>query len=148
VKGIHCEIRKDSPITDEIIEILKDTKKIAIVILSPKEKRDSNKVARYLLNHGYEIIPVNPGQREILGRRCYRNLAEIPFQVDMVNVFMNPSRVSGVVDQAIEMGVKILWMQLGIVHKESAEKAKKAGIMVVMDRCIKREHEKLGVNDN
>ncbi|MDB9823433.1 CoA-binding protein [Deltaproteobacteria bacterium] len=144
MKDIQCEIPENSLISHEIEEILRETKRIAIVVLSPKKERDSNRVARYLVKQGYEIVPVNPGQRELLGRKCYRALEEIPFQVDMVDVFLNPSRVSLVVDQAMEKGVKIIWMQLGIVHNESAEKAKKAGIRVVMDKCIKREHEKLG----
>lgn len=142
--GIQGEITKNSLISDDINEILRQTKKIAIVVLSPKEARDSNRVAKYLVKQGYEIVPVNPGQREILGRKCYRTLKEIPFQVEMVDIFLNPSRVAIVVDQAIEKGVKIIWMQLGIVHHESAERARKAGIRIVMDKCIKLEHEKLG----
>ena len=129
-----------NPSPDEIREILNNTKKIAIVGLSPKEARDSNKVAKYLKDHGYEIIPVNPGQKEILGEKCYKSLEDIPFEVDMANLFLNPKRVPPVVDQAISKGIKVIWMQLGIVHNESAEKAKKAGIKVVMDKCTKIEH--------
>ena len=133
----------ENPTSDEIKEILKETKRIAIVGLSPKEKRDSNRVAKYLMNQGYEIVPVNPGQKEILGKNCYGSLKEIPFKVDMVDIFLNPVRIPPVVDQAIDMGAKVIWMQLGVVHNESAEKARNASIRVVMDMCIKIEHEKM-----
>jgi predicted CoA-binding protein len=86
---------------------------------------------------------VNPGQAEILGRACYRTLKEIPFEVEVVDLFLNPERVPPVVDQAIEIGAKVVWMQLGIVHNEAARKAREAGIAVVMNRCIKQELEKL-----
>jgi predicted CoA-binding protein len=100
-------------------------------------------VARYLLNQGYEIIPVNPGQKEILGQTCYPSLESIPFRVDMANLFLNPSRVPPVVDQTIEASIRVLWMQLGVVHEAAAQKARQAGIRVVMDRCIMEEHKKL-----
>ncbi|MFC1891902.1 CoA-binding protein [Thermodesulfobacteriota bacterium] len=128
---------------NELKDILGKTRKIAVVGLSPKEQRDSNRVARYLLEKGYDIIPVNPGQREILGKKCYKSLSDIPGQIDIVNIFLNPSRVPPVVDQAITSGVEVVWMQLGIVDKKSAEKARNEGIRVVMDRCIKQEYERL-----
>lgn len=128
---------------NELKDILGKTRKIAVVGLSPKEQRDSNRVARYLLEKGYDIIPVNPGQREILGKKCYKSLSDIPGQIDIVNIFLNPSRVPPVVDQAIASGVEVVWMQLGIVDKKSAEKARNEGIRVVMDRCIKQEYERL-----
>ncbi len=124
----------------ELAQILQHCKKIAVVGLSPKDSRDSNKVAKYLLKHGYEVVPVNPGQKEILGQTCYRSLSEIPFQVDMANLFLNPARVPAVVDQAIEAGIKVVWMQLGVIHIDAAQKARKAGLNVVMDRCIMVEH--------
>ena len=111
--------------------------------LSPKEDRDSNKVAKYLLENGYDIIPVNPGQKEILGKTCYKNITDIPFPIDVVDLFLNPKRVPPIVDQAIEIGAPILWMQIGVIHNEAAKKAKEAGMTVVMDRCIKDEHERL-----
>ena len=125
-----------------IKEILKRSKKIAIVGLSPKEERDSHKVAKYLMEQGYDIIPVNPGQAEILGKICYRSLKEIPFQVDVADLFINPQRVPPIVDQAIERRIAVIWMQLGIVHEEAALRAREAGITAIMDRCIKQEHEK------
>ena len=133
----------NSPPSDEIKKILQTTQKIAVVGLSPKEERDSNKVAKYLLERGYDIVPVNPGQKEILGKTCYKNLTDIPFPVDVVDMFLNPKRVSPIVDQAIEIGAPILWMQIGVIHNEAAKKAKEAGMTVVMDRCIKDEHERL-----
>ena len=95
----------NTDLPEEIREILKECRKIAVVGLSPKESRDSNKVARYLMEQGYEIIPVNPGQKEILEKTCYRSLEDIPFNVDMADLFLNPTRVPQVVDQAIETGV-------------------------------------------
>lgn len=133
----------NNPASDEIKKILQKSKKIAIVGLSPKEERDSNKVAKYLLEKGYDIIPVNPGQKEILGKTCYETITDIPFPVDMVDLFLNPKRVPPIVDQAIEIGAPIVWMQIGVIHDEAAQKAREAGLTVVMDICIKDEHEKL-----
>ena len=128
------------PRPEEWSQILQQCKKIAVVGLSPKESRDSNKVARYLLKNGYDVVPVNPGQREILGRTCYKSLSDIPFQVDMANLFLNPARVPPVVDQAIKAGIKVVWMQLGVIHLDTAKKAREAGLQVIMDRCIMVEH--------
>jgi len=134
------------PGDEEIEKVLRESKKIAVVGLSPKEERDSNMVARYLLEKGYEIIPVNPGQKEILGRPCFPTLKDIPFSVDVADLFLNPKRVGPVVDQAIEKGIGVVWMQLGVVDKASAEKARRRGITVIMDRCLKQEHERLKTN--
>ena len=128
---------------NELKDILGKARKIAVVGLSPKEQRDSNRVARYLLEKGYDIVPVNPGQREILGKKCYKSLSDIPGQIDIVNIFLNPSRIPPAVDQAINSGVEVVWMQLGVVDNKSAEKARNEGIRVVMDRCIKLEYERL-----
>jgi predicted CoA-binding protein len=138
----HCELPDCTPPSEEVEKILKECRTIAIVGVSPKESRDSNKVARYLMKQGYEIIPVNPGQKKILGLDCYRSLEEIPFPVDMVDLFIQPSRVPEVVDQAIKMGTRCIWMQLGVVHNEAAAKARDAGIFVIMNLCIMREHMK------
>ena len=131
------------PPAPEIARILRTCKTIAVVGLSPKQDRDSHRVARYLMEQGYDIVPVNPGQTEILGRPCYRALKDIPFPVDMADLFLSPARIPPVVDQAIEIGVKVIWMQLGIVHEAGARKAREAGIWVVMNRCTKQEHERL-----
>ncbi len=140
---ICCEWPDHNPATHEIREALLTCKRIAVVGLSPKQERDSHRVAAYLLSRGYDIIPVNPGQRRILGRTCYRSLGDIPEPVDMADLFLNPSRVPPVVDQAIRMGVSVIWMQLGIVHNEAAQRARDAGITVIMNRCTKQEHQKL-----
>jgi len=145
MNNIQCILPDCNPALDEEIKgILRKYKKIAIVGLSPKEARDSNRVARYLIDNGYEIVPVNPGQEKILGKRCYKTLKDIPFQVDVVDLFLNSARVPPIVDQAIEIGAKVIWMQLGVVHNEAAEKARKAGIQVIMNRCIKQDHKKMG----
>jgi predicted CoA-binding protein len=144
---IQCEIPECNPPTEKIEHILKTYKKIAIVGLSPKKERDSNMVAKYLIKAGYEIIPVNPGQKEILGETCYKSLKEIPSDFDVVDIFLNPVRVPPVVDEAIETGAKVVWMQLGVIHNEAAEKAKSAGLEVVMNRCIKQEHENMATTD-
>jgi len=143
MKEIISEPPEYTDPSEEIEAILRECRKIAVVGLSPKESRDSNKVVRYLMEQGYEIVPVNPGQREILGKTCYRSLKDIPFQVDMADLFLNPTRVLQAVDQAIEIGVNTVWMQLGVVHNEAARKAEKAGIRVIMNMCIMKEHEKL-----
>lgn len=131
------------PESSEIKEILSSMKKIAIIGISPKKERDSNKVATYLLNKGYEIIPVNPGQREILGRECFKTLTDIPCGIDIVNLFLNPMRVPPVVNQAIDIGAQVIWMQLGVINDDAAEKARAAGIRVIMDKCIKIEHSRI-----
>jgi predicted CoA-binding protein len=132
-----------NPSPEEIAKILQNAKKIAVVGLSPKEDRPSNRVAKYLTEHGYNIVPVNPGQKEILGKKCYSSIAEIPFDVDVADLFLNASRVPDAVDQALKKGIKVIWLQLGIYHREAGEKAVSSGATVVMDRCIKMEHEKL-----
>ncbi len=137
----NCEMPDHTPSSEEIEEILQDSKRIAVVGLSPKSHRDSNKVAKYLIEHGYEVIPVNPGQQRILDRPCYKTLEDIPFDVDVADLFLNPTRIPPVVDQCIRIGVKVIWMQMGIVHNQAAAKAREAGIKVVMNRCIMREHE-------
>lgn len=140
---IKCELPDHNPPSDEIEGILEKSKKIAVVGLSPKPERDSNRVAKYLMENGYEIVPVNPGQKEILGQKCYKNLEEIPYPVDVADLFLNPTRVPAVVDQAINKGIGVIWMQLGVIHNEAAQKAREAGVAVVMDKCIKQEHERL-----
>lgn len=130
------------PINDPqtIQEALHPDSRIAIVGLSPKPHRDSHKVGQYLIDHGYDIVPVRPKADEVLGRRCYESVTDIEGDVDVVDVFLNPDSVGPVVDAAIEKGAKIIWFQLGVVNEEAAEKARQAGLHVVMDRCIKIEH--------
>ena len=123
--------------------ILTDYKRVAIVGLSADWSRPSNFVGKYLLEHGFEVIPVNPKYDEILGQKCYPDLAAIPTPVDIVDLFQRAERVPPFVDAAIDIGAKVVWMQLGIVHEEAAAKARAAGLEVVMDRCIKIEYARL-----
>ena len=127
----------------EIEKILKLITSIAIVGLSPKENRPSNMVARYLLDAGYKVYPVNPGQTEILGEICYPDLLSLPDPVDMVDIFRRSEDVLPVVEQAVEIGTQAVWMQQGILNNSAAELAKSNGIFVVMDRCIKVDHSNL-----
>lgn len=139
-----CEVPAFSSSSDELLEVLQGARTIAVVGLSPKPDRDSNRVASYLIQNGYEVVPVNPGQREILGRPCYRSLKDIPFAVDVADLFLNPSRVKPVVEEALEKGVKVIWMQLGVINNEAAKMAMEAGAKVIMNRCIMAEHRLLG----
>ena len=123
--------------------ILTNYKRVAIVGLSADWSRPSNFVGKYLLDHGFEVTPVNPKYDQILGQRCYPDLAAIPTPVDIVDLFQRPERIPPFVDAAIDIGAKVIWMQLGIVHEEAAEKARAAGLEVVMDRCIKIEYARL-----
>jgi predicted CoA-binding protein len=124
-------------------KILKESRSIAVVGLSPKETRPSHQVAQYLIEQGYSIFPVNPGQGLILGLTCFPDLLSVPAQIDIVDIFRNPKDVPGIVDSAIEIGAKIVWMQLGVVHEVAAAKARAAGLIVVMDRCLKIDHQHL-----
>lgn len=120
--------------------LLQDTRTIAIVGLSPNPQRPSNEVARYLRAAGYTIIPVNPACDEVLGEKCYASLREIPGPVDLVDVFRRPEDVMPIVDDAIAIGARGLWLQLGVIAPEAARRAADAGLKVVMDRCTKVEH--------
>jgi predicted CoA-binding protein len=121
-------------------KILKDSKTIAVVGLSPKSHRPSHQVASYLMEAGYTIIPVNPGQDAILGQTCYPSLRDIPSPVDMVDIFRRPEAILPIVEDAISIGAKFIWMQEGIINMEAAAKAEAAGLAVVMDRCTKIDH--------
>lgn len=123
--------------------ILENHKVIAMVGLSPKDDRPSNVVARFLMARGYTVIPVNPGQREILGQPCYASLKDIPVKVDMVDVFRNAADVPPIAADAVAIGARSLWLQLGVIHPEAAAAASAAGLDVVMDRCPKIEHARL-----
>ncbi len=130
-------------LTAQIQELLARTRTIAVVGLSPKESRPSNLVARYLLDAGFTIIPVNPGQTEILGLPCYPDLRAIPTPVDLVDIFRRSEEVGPVVDEAIAMGAKAVWMQEGVVNEAAAARARGAGLAVIMDRCLKVDHQAL-----
>jgi predicted CoA-binding protein len=141
--NLECAIPDDNPPSKIIGEILSSCRSIAVVGISHKKDRDSNRVSRYLAEMGYQIVPVNTGQKEILGQPCFKRLADIPFHVDVANLFLNPKRIPSAVDQAIDLGVRVIWMQRGIVHNAAAKKAKKAGIHVIMNKCLMAEHMKL-----
>lgn len=124
-------------------EILKSSRVVAIVGLSAKPDRPSFRVANYLKEHGYKIIPVNPMEKEILGEVCYPDLSSIPEKVDVVDIFRRPEDIPPIVEEAIKIGAKVVWMQEGIVNEAAAKRAGEAGLKVVMDRCMKKEHQKL-----
>jgi predicted CoA-binding protein len=127
---------------DPVIEILKHSRTIAVVGLSSKPFRPSRGVAEYMQSVGYRIIPVNPNETEVLGEKAYARLEDIPFRVDLVNVFRRSEFVPEVVKSAIDIGARAVWMQEGVNHHEAAETARKAGLLVVMDLCIMKEHVK------
>lgn len=124
-------------------ELLATVKIIAVVGLSPKEDKPSNRVARYMKEAGYRIIPVNPQYEEILGEKSYKALADIPETVDVVDIFMRAEKVLPVVEEAVKLTPKAIWLQLGIVNDEARAIAEKEGITFIQDRCIKMEHERL-----
>lgn len=126
--------------TDEIGELLKRTKTIAVVGLSDSPLRPSYGVSAYMQSHGYKIIPVNPLIRGSLGEKAVASLAEIEEKIDMVDVFRRSEYVPELVDEAIRLKVPAIWLQEDVIHEEAAEKARKAGIFVVMDKCILKEH--------
>ena len=134
-----------SPQSDPIAELLKRSKTIAVVGLSCNPLRPSHGVSAYMLQHGYRIIPVNPQIEECLGETAYASLLDIPKKdlpegIDIVDIFRRPEFVEEIVDQAIQLKVPAIWMQEDVIHEKAAEKARKAGIFVVMDRCILKEH--------
>ena len=130
---------------EDIREILLNFKTIAVVGISPKEDRPSYIVASYLKSKGYRVIPVRPDGEVILGEKVYHSLAEIPKEigVEIVDIFRRSEDVPPVVEEAIRQRAKVVWMQEGVIHKEAGAKAEKAGLKVVMDRCMKKDHQKL-----
>ena len=131
--------------SSDLAALLSSAKTIAVEIASPKEERTSNRVMRFLIEKGYEVYPINPGfaGQEIGGRLAYASLKDVPVPIDIVDIFRKSEAVGPIVDQAIEVGAKSVWMQLGIVNDEAAEKAEKAGLRVVMDRCTAIELNKM-----
>jgi len=126
--------------SDPIRELLERSKTIAVVGLSNSPLRPSHGVSAYMQTHGYRIIPVNPQIKGALGERAYRSLLEVPERIDIVNIFRRPQFVGEVVNHAIQLKVPVIWMQEEVVNEEAAEKARQAGIFVIMDRCILKEH--------
>ena len=128
-------------------EILNSSRVVAVVGLSPKPDRPSYIVASYLKENGYSIIPVNPGEKEILGEVSYPDLPSIPKKIDVVDIFRRSEEVPAIVEQAIKIGAKAVWMQEGVINEQAAARARKAGLLVVMDRCMRKEHLRLKGED-
>jgi uncharacterized protein len=124
-------------------EILDSSRTVAVVGLSSKPDQPSYKVANYLKEQGYKIIPINPAEKEILGEICYPDLASVPESVDVVDIFRRSEEVMPIVKEAIKIGAKAVWMQEGIINEEAASRAREAGLVVVMDKCMRKEHLKL-----
>lgn len=128
---------------NELKDLLTKTKTIAVVGASPKPWRDSGEITLFLVRKGYTVYPVNPKYDEVHGMKCYPDLKSIPEKIDMVDIFRNPDEVEPVIDEAIAVGAKSIWMQLGVVNETAAQKAEKGGLEVVMDRCIAVDHRAL-----
>jgi hypothetical protein len=126
-----------------IPELLRSSKTIAVVGLSANPMRPSFGVSEYMQSAGYRIIPVNPNETEVLGERCYATLRDVPEPVDIVDIFRRPEHVPELVEQAIAIGARAVWMQEGVVHHAAAARARDAGLFVVMDRCILKDHRRL-----
>jgi len=122
------------------LRILERYRHIAMVGLSSNPFRPSHFAAIYLISQGYDVIPINPRETEVLGRKSYPTLAAVPGPIEVVDIFREPAAVPQIVEEAIAVGAKVIWMQLGVIHEEAAERARKAGLEVVMDRCMKIEH--------
>jgi hypothetical protein len=129
-----------NPAPEEIKALLQRVKTIAVVGLSPKPDRPSFGVSQAMQRFGYRIVPVRPALSEVLGEKAYAKLADIPFPVDLVNVFRESAAIPGVVEEALAINAPAIWIQEGIVHDEAAEKARAAGLTVVMDRCIYKDY--------
>ena len=138
-----CEMPTVNSTTEEIKTILKTYKTIAVVGLSPKEDRPSFGVSKYLQSVGYRIIPVNPTIKEVLSEKSYPNLTSIPYKIDIVDVFRDPAFVVSIAKEAVEIGAKVLWFQEGVINNDAAEIAKKAGLKVIQNKCILKEHRKI-----
>ncbi len=133
-----CMVQTGAP--DPIADLLRRAKMIAVVGLSDSPLRPSHGVSAYMQTHGYRIIPVNPHIKESLGERAYPSLLQVPEKIDIVNIFRRPEFVGEVVDQAIQLKVPAIWMQEDVVNEPAARRAREHGILVIMDRCILKEH--------
>jgi predicted CoA-binding protein len=127
-------------------KILNEYRTVAIVGLSPDPSRPSHRVAKYLINHGYKVIPVNPDAQEILGTRSYSDMNSIPEPIEIVDIFRRSEEVMPIVDEAIKIGAKVVWMQEGVINEEAASRARDAGLLVVMNKCMFKEHQRLSKN--
>ena len=149
-----CTISLNSRLTPEqrekfqntrvIRQVLGNAKTIAVVGLSTESTKASNMVASYLQDEGYQVVPIHPKAEEILGVKAYPNLKSVPFPIDVVDIFRPPAEAPAIVDEAIEIGARTVWMQFRLANIEAAEKAQAAGLNVVADKCIKMEHGRFG----
>ena len=130
-----------------LTQLITGCRRIAVVGISAKPERPSHRVAGYLKEHGFTIVPVNPGQSEVLGEKCYPDLRAIPGPVDMVDVFRKAEDCPAIAAEAVAIGARVLWLQLGIVSEEAGRIAAAGGLAVVMDRCLKIEHQRLTGTD-
>ena len=128
---------------DVLKQLLDKTRTVAVVGISKNWNRPSNFVAKYLKEHGYIIIPINPKYEEVLGMKCYPSLSEVPLEIDLVNCFRKPNELNNILVELLDKGVKKLWLQIGVINREVKEFAERQGVSVVMDRCIKIEHARL-----
>ncbi len=140
---MECEVPLNNASSEEVKAILKDYKVVAVVGLSTNPEKASYMVAEYLQNHGYKIVPIHPKAEEILGEKVFSSLKNVPDPVDIVCLFRPPEHVPPFVDDAIDIKAKNVWMQLGIINNDAADKALKAGLSVVMNKCLKIEHQNL-----
>ncbi|MEJ2373274.1 MAG: CoA-binding protein [Sulfurimonas sp.] len=141
---MECEFPTVNCNMQEIKEIFDNVKTIAVLGLSPNSEKDSHRVAAYLQQHGYKIVPVYPKEDEILGEKVYRSLKEIPFKVDMVNIFRKPDALDPIADACIERGdIDVFWAQKGIVNNSAAQKAQDAGMKIVQNQCAMVDHRNL-----
>ena len=140
--GESCEFPEKNATDAEVRDILAKARTVAVVGLSDDPGRASYRVAAYLKENGYRIIPVNPGVKEILGEKAYPGLGEIPDPVDVVDIFRRPEFIPEIVDEAIRAGAKAIWMQEGLAHNDAADRARGAGLKVVMSKCMMKEHRK------
>lgn len=140
VKFCQSFREKYVPESDPIADLLRSSHTIAVVGLSDNPMRPSHGVSAYMQSHGYRIIPVNPQADEVLGEKSYSSLLDVPETIDIVDIFRRSEFVPEIVDQAIQSKARAIWMQEGVVHEAAAEKARKAGLLVIMDSCILKEH--------
>ena len=139
---MECEIPQVNASKDEMREIFDNTKTIALIGCSPDETKASNIVAKYLINQGFTVYPVYPKENTILGQKVYRSLSEIPYEIDMVDIFRKPAIIANIVDEAIVKGnIKYIWTQLGLINNEAARKAEVNGMKVIQNCCTKIEHQ-------
>lgn len=129
--------------TEDIAQILANYHNVAMVGLSANPDKPSYKVASYLKANGYKVIPINHSVKEVLGEPSYPNLAAVPVPIEIVDIFRRPEDIPPIVEETIQVGAKVVWMQLGIVNESAASRARQAGMKVVMDKCMKKEHQAL-----